>query len=464
MTEARGEYQLGDKRPANRVLDTICTAQWLITDEWLATIVAIADRSQSDIQAVLAARGEPLANTEGVVMRDGVAVLPVRGPIFRYANLFTQVSGATSLESLATDFGQAVANPAVKAIVLEVDSPGGMAAGISEFAAQVRAASQVKPVVAYVSDMGASAAYWIASAASQLVISDTARVGSIGVVMQAQRSAEDGTIKFISSQSPLKQARPDSEAGQRLYQQQMDQMAQVFIDAVASYRGVTAEKVTTDFGQGFTLVGAAAVAAGMADRLGTLESIIAGLSGDNRMRKLTMNITRDTIAAEHPEIAEAFRKEGMASATVEALSTMNPSLVAILRAEGAGAERARIQAVEAQMLPGYEAQIAAMKFDGVTTGAEAAVAILALEKQARGAQAAAIAADAAQLGVVKQAAPGAAAAPASADHEDAALTADQRAEREWNTNASVREQFVDLATYQAYQRGVAAGAIRNPRA
>ncbi len=456
MTEARGEYQLGDKRPANRVLDTICTAQWLITDEWLATIVAIADRSQSDIQAVLAARGEPLANTEGVVMRDGVAVLPVRGPIFRYANLFTQVSGATSLESLATDFGQAVANPAVKAIVLEVDSPGGMAAGISEFAAQVRAASQVKPVVAYVSDMGASAAYWIASAASQLVISDTARVGSIGVVMQAQRSAEDGTIKFISSQSPLKQARPDSEAGQRLYQQQMDQMAQVFIDAVASYRGVTAEKVTTDFGQGFTLVGAAAVAAGMADRLGTLESIIAGLSGDNRMRKLTMsNMTREAFVADHPQIAESIRQEALAIATVAAIEAANPALVLALRSEGAAAERARIQAVEAQALPGYEAQIAAMKFDGVTTGAEAAVAILALEKQARGAQAAAIAADAAPLGVVKQAAP----APAAAA-DLSALPLEERCKAEYERDASIRADFPTLSAYIADQKALASGSLR----
>ncbi len=455
MTEARGEYQLGERRPANRVLHSICLAQWLITEDWLATIVGIADRSQSDIQAVLAARGEPLANTEGVVMRDGVAVLPVRGPIFRYANLFTQVSGATSLEALATDFGQAVANPAVKAIVLEVDSPGGMAAGISEFAGQVRAASKVKPVVAYVSDMGASAAYWIAAAASEVVISDIARVGSIGVVMQAQRSAEDGSIKLISSQSPLKQARPDSESGARLFQQMVDQQAQVFIDAVATYRGVTADKVVNDFGQGFVLVGASAVAAGMADRLGTLESIIAGLSGDNRMRKLTMSITRDTIAAEHPEIAEAFRKEGMASATAATIEAANPALALALRNEGAAAERARIQAVEAQALPGYETQIAAMKFDGVTTGAEAAVAILALEKQARGAQVAAIAADAAPLGAVRQAAP----APAAAA-DLSALPLEERCKAEYERDASIRADFPTLSAYIADQKALASGSLR----
>lgn len=447
-----------DHRPASRVLDAICTAQWLITEDWLQTIVAIADRSQSDIQAVLTARGEPLANTEGVVMRDGVAVIPVRGPIMRYANLFTQVSGATSLETLATDFGQAVANPAVKAIVLEVDSPGGMAAGISQFAAQVRAASKVKPIVAYVSDMGASAAYWIASAAPTVVISDTARVGSIGCVMQAMRSGEDGTIKVISSQSPLKQARPDSESGQRLYQQMVDQQAQVFVEAVATYRGVTPERVMSDFGQGFVLVGAAAVAAGMADRLGTLESIIAGLSGDNRMRKLTMSITRETIAAEHPEIAQAFRQEALAGLTAETLAAANPSLVAALRAEGATVERSRIQSVEAQALPGYDAQIAAMKFDGVTTGEQAAVAILALEKQARGAQLASGVADGGQLAGLRQAP--APAAPVAADDQRPLET---RCKEAWETNAEVRSNFRSLEAYIAYERAVANGQVNRPK-
>lgn len=445
-----------EHRPASRVLDAICTAQWLITDEWLQTIVSIADRSQSDIQAVLAARGEPLANTGGVVMRDGVAVLPVRGPIFRYANLFTMMSGATSLDMLAIDFGQAVANPAVKAIVLEVDSPGGMAAGISEFAGQVRAATQVKPVIAYVSDLGASAAYWIAAAASELVISDTASVGSIGVVMQAMRSVEDGTIKIVSSQSPLKHTRPDSEAGQRLFQQQVNEKAQVFIDAVATYRGVTADKVVNDFGQGFVLVGATAVAAGMADRLGSLESIIAGFSGDKRMRKLTMNITRESIAAEHPEIAQAFRQEALAAITVETLSADNPSLVAALRAEGATAERERIKGVQECRLPGHDDLVATMMFDGVTTPGAAALAVNKAARDTLGAQLQAGAADAVQLGAIRQAA--APTAPVTA--ADDQRTLETRCKEAWEASAELRSQYRSLDAYMAYERAVESGSVQ----
>lgn len=84
------------------------------------------------------------------------------------------------------------------------------------------------------------------------------------------------------------------------------------------------------------------------------------------------NPTAEQIAAEHPDIAEHFR------------------------AEGATAERARIQAVEGQLIPGHEALINSMKFDGKSTAGDAAQAVLAAEKSARVAMAAKLASDAPQ--------------------------------------------------------------------
>jgi ClpP class serine protease len=373
--------------------------------------------------------------------------------------MFTQISGATSIDSLATDFGQAVNNPAVKGIVLEIDSPGGMVAGVSEFAAQIRAATKIKPVVAYVSDTGASAAYWIASAASELVIRDTAAVGSIGTVMQTMRGGNDGSIKFVSSQSPFKQANPDSEAGQRLYQAHVDALAQVFIESVAAYRGVTPEKVQSDFGQGAMRVGAAAVAAGMADRLGSLESIIAGLAGDTRKRAFAMNITRDIIAAEHPAIADAFRAEGAAGVvlTVDSIKASHPALVAAILAEGATAERARIQGVQGAALPGYEKDIEAMMFDGVTSAEGAAVKILGLEKAARAGQLAGTRADAAPLAAVAALQP----APSAGPVVDASkLPLEERCKAEYEADASIRADFPTLTSYIADQRALANGSLK----
>lgn len=299
------------------IIDAALAQHWAIQPDALTTLFAIAERRSSDMDAVLAARGDKLAGSTGVVMRDGVAVLAVRGPIFRYANLFTDVSGASSIDVLAQDFGAAVSSPAVRAIVLEIDSPGGMVAGISEFASQVRAATAVKPVTAYVSDLGASAAYWIAAAAGEMVISNTSKVGSIGVVMRAYREREDGAIKFVSAQSPRKQASPDSDLGQVLYQSEVDALAGVFISAIATYRGVSPDRVANDFGQGHVLIGASAVAAGMADRLGSLEAVIAGLAGTSSTRTGSESSMIEQTQRAVPFSEDAARAEYRASPALQ---------------------------------------------------------------------------------------------------------------------------------------------------
>lgn len=259
--------------PVSRILDAITAEPWLITQQGLEQVCAVARREGEDLQALAARLGRPLENARDVEVRGGVAIIPVRGPLFRYANVFSQVSGATSTELLAKDFAIAQDNPNVERIVLDIDSPGGQASGISEFAAMIRLAS--KPVTAYVGGTGASAAYWIASAAGRVVASDTALLGSIGVVGAFKADASD-TIKIISSQSPLKQADPATEAGRAESQRVIDDLAAVFVSAVAEQRGVSEETVLTEFGRGGVLVGAKAVAAGMADDIGTLETVLGG--------------------------------------------------------------------------------------------------------------------------------------------------------------------------------------------
>lgn len=131
---------------------------WAITSSALTTILDIAARQNAPPEAVAAKLGRELQNSYRLEMRDGIAVLPVVGPLFRYANLFTQVSGASSYELLAKDFTQAVENPDVKAIVLNIDSPGGEVNGCAEFADMVHEARGVKTIIAYASGDAASGA------------------------------------------------------------------------------------------------------------------------------------------------------------------------------------------------------------------------------------------------------------------------------------------------------------------
>jgi signal peptide peptidase SppA len=356
-----------------RILGAIQADRWAIQPEALDRIVTIAQGLGDGPEALQAKLGRPLDNTRAVTRRDATAIIPITGPIFRRANLLTEISGATSIETLARDFEQAAADPSIESIILEIDSPGGQVAGISEFAAHVRAATAGKRVVAYVSDLGASAAYWIAAAADEVVARDTARLGSIGVVMQVSTGGKDNAIKFISSQSPKKHAAPDSDMGRNALQAEVDALAQVFIDAVAAYRGVEPETVIEQFGQGGVFVGQSAVDAGLADRLGSLESLIAELNGESPNRRgntmtakaNTPSVTRELLAAEYPDLLAAITKDGFDSGFVA----------------GAKAERERIQSIEEASLPGHDALIASLKWDGKTTGAEAALQIVKAEKE-----------------------------------------------------------------------------------
>jgi ClpP class serine protease len=274
-----------------RAFDLACTVPWAIQPDALRAILAIAGRVEigpeliaaamhSHPEAVAAREGKRLPGSRDAELRDGVAILHVKGPIFRYANLFDDVSGATSVQLLARDFTQALENPNAHAILIHIDSPGGEVSGISEFSEMIYQARARKPITAYVSDLGASAGYFIASAAERIVVADTAKLGSIGVVMPVRdpAKAESPDIEFVSSQSPGKRANPHTKAGQAQYQATVDQLAEIFIAAVARNRGVSPETVQRDFGAGWILIGQAAVDAGMADAVGSYEGTLRELA------------------------------------------------------------------------------------------------------------------------------------------------------------------------------------------
>jgi capsid assembly protease len=255
-----------------QALDLILGEPWAITPEGMSQVLSIAQRVNDAPETVVSRLGRPLENARRVRVQDGVAVIPVTGPIFRRANLFTEISGATSVEILALDIRTALEDSAVRALLLEFDTPGGQAAGISELARLIHGAE--KPVYAHTDGLAASAGYWLFAAARAATVSSTGLLGSIGVVI-SYRPEKDAPIKVISSQSPLKQATPETEAGKSELQRLVDDMAAVFVADVAVFRGVPEERVLAQFGRGGMLVGAKAVAAGMADRVTTADTILA---------------------------------------------------------------------------------------------------------------------------------------------------------------------------------------------
>ncbi|MBY0260126.1 S49 family peptidase [Methylobacterium sp.] len=269
------------------ILDAAVASAWAMEESALAGLLSVAAREHQVTPAALAAyRAEALKKADRAAMRDGVAILSVEGPLFKRANLMTELCGATSYATLMRDLQAAVDDVDVRAILLNVDSPGGEASGVGEFADAVKAVRGKKPIVAYAGDLAASAAYWIGSAADRLVIGKGAALGSIGVRMTmsdaSEREAKGGVRRFdfVSSQSPYKVSDPAKKAGAARIQARIDVLANVFVAAVAENRGVTVAHVLDAFGKGDVLIGEAAIAAGMADGFGTFESTLAALAAE----------------------------------------------------------------------------------------------------------------------------------------------------------------------------------------
>lgn len=272
------------RRPADGVLQTMLHTKWAITEDALRMMLSIVQREHETpdeivdrLQAIAAQLGEPLDGTQRVTVRNGVATVPVLGPLFPRANLFTEVSGATSMEMLAQDFITALEDDDVRAILLAMDTPGGTVEGTKELGQLIYEARGMKPIVAQVSDMAASGGYWIGSAADEVVTTETGILGSIGVVatfVDASRARERAgidTIEIVSSNAPKKRLDVKTKEGRADVQRILDDLEGVFVRDVGRNRGVNAKTVVSDFGSGGVLVGREAVRAGLADRLATFE-------------------------------------------------------------------------------------------------------------------------------------------------------------------------------------------------
>jgi len=329
-----------------RAFELAVSEKWAITDEALNQILSIAARDNPDPEAVSAKTGKPLREAPDVYVRDGVAVVPIVGPLFRYANLFTQISGATSIEKVAKDFRAAMEDPEVKAILLSIDSPGGQVNGIEDFSEQIYQARSDKPITAYISGTGASGGYWLASAASAVVVNRTALVGSIGVVAVMPGAKPNDDIQFVSSVSPNK--RPDTRSAKGLAQIQaeIDALGQVFVETVARNRGESIETVLANYGQGGVFIGQGAVDAGLADSLGSFEDVLVGLADQGRVA-MGDHRTRRTITMSDKTNKAAEEKVVVQAPTIDAayLTEHHPDLVSQFRDEGAQAERKRIAAI-----------------------------------------------------------------------------------------------------------------------
>jgi signal peptide peptidase SppA len=273
-----------------RILAAVAASPWAIEPgkgAFLADLLtrrANGERATPDEAAAAAAAKRPKAKA-----RPGaVALVPVYGVMTQRADLFTEVSGMTSTEQVGRLIDEAAADPNVEAIVLDVDSPGGSVFGVAELAAKIAAAGEKKKTVAVANSVAASAAYWVASQARELVVTPNGQVGSIGVyMMHVDRSEEmraaGRAVTFVAA-GERKTAGNEFAPLDAVGRQEMEEIVGgyygQFVAAVARGRGTTQKAVREGFGKGGMVLADDAARQGMADKVGTLDSVLAryGLS------------------------------------------------------------------------------------------------------------------------------------------------------------------------------------------
>jgi capsid assembly protease len=259
----------------------------------------------------------------GVARKEGdVAVMPLVGMISHRASMVENAStgGGVAVDDFAARFDAFVRDDTVKAIVFDVDSPGGTANGIPGLAAKILAARGSKPIVAQVNDKAASGAYWIASQADEIVLSPGAEAGSIGAYTVhediSEKLAKDGVkptlIKAGANKAELAGFMPLTAEARAAVQTRVDAVYKTFVRDVAAGRGVSASVVEDRMGQGRMFAQDDAIERGMADRVATLEETIARFSGAPGVR--AQQRSRETFAAgENPSLSvveEVLRDAG----------------------------------------------------------------------------------------------------------------------------------------------------------
>lgn len=418
-------------------------------------------------------------------MNGDIGVLPIEGVITPKADFWTRLFGGATLDVLTRDFTALLNDDSVKAIALDIDSPGGVAFGVEQFANLVFEAREVKPIYSITSTMMASAAMWIGAAAKKIYITgEVVMTGSIGTVIShidiselekkfGIKTTEITAGKFKRISSSIK---PLSEEGREELQSQVDHVNSAFVGDIARFRGVDVDTVNTDMADGKTFLGSQGVKAGLIDGIISAEDFIDIINADANN---SASIDRNLQGGSGMGSLAAKDKSVVAGINAKELEEANPALYNEVFSAGADAgaekirlakeegveegrlqgieegkllgatdERNRIMDVEAQSMPGHENLIDALKKDGNTTGPQAAVKVVNAEKVKMSKGLTSLSED----------------SPGPVDNsieENPAPESTQTNQEKWDADEKLRAEFDnDFASYEAYEKSLKSGQVK----
>jgi signal peptide peptidase SppA len=267
------------------ILAAVTEERWAMREEKLQAILDFLEAQANGVKfsaEEIEARATRTAEREVARQQGQVAVLPLHGVIANRVSMLDDFSGGTSSEGFAQKFNAALADDGIKAIIIDIDSPGGAVSGADELSSLIFNARGTKPIIAQVDAMAASAAYWIGTAADEMVVTPSGMIGSIGVYgVHTDLSGaleQDGVKKTLISAGKFKTDgnpfQPLGDDARARMQGRVDEAHDMFIKAVARNRNVSQSAVRDGFGQGDVVTAGPAVSQGMADRVGTMENTL----------------------------------------------------------------------------------------------------------------------------------------------------------------------------------------------
>jgi len=241
-----------------------------------------------------------------------IAVIPVLGSISQRSagGMWGMIFGGTTTESLSLAFRQMLADETVGTIVFDIDSPGGTVGGVQEVTDEIFRARGQKRLIAVANSLAASAAYWIATAADEVVVTPSGQVGSIGVFSVHEdwsgfNEMAGIDVTYIAAGKYKVEGNWDSpltDEARAAIQGRVDEYYDSFVASVARNRGVTPKAVRSGFGEGRVVGAKEAVSLGMADRVGSLRDVLAKLgAGAQRGGMAAEAEPAEPVAEDEPE-------------------------------------------------------------------------------------------------------------------------------------------------------------------
>lgn len=234
----------------------------------------------------LADAGEPMAEAaewKPYEIVQGVAVIPIEGTLVAKSGCLRPWSGMTGYDGIRACFLQAMDDADVRAILLDVDSPGGEVTGCFDLVDTIHAARGVKPIHAVLNECAYSAAYALASAADRVTVPRTGGVGSIGVIamhvdLSKALTSAGLTVTLITygdRKADGADVLPLSREARARFQADIDALGELFTATVARNRRLSPEAVRAT--QAATFMGQQGVALGLADAVRAPDAAFAEL-------------------------------------------------------------------------------------------------------------------------------------------------------------------------------------------